>query len=403
MKAIQHHSIKQFILYFELFITLKRVIFFLSHPIQYQSPLFQLIAKEKDIDFSVCYFTDHTIGGIDQQFGERIKWDVPLLEGYKYKFLKNYSLKPAVSGKFWGLVNFGVFNYLLKEKPDSIVVHGWAYFSNLLLLLSAKILQINVIMRAESPMKQEKMNLLKKIILKYFVNSALYLGTQNKKFYLAYGMHDSKLFKAPYCVDNSRFGEYYKKIFPFKEAHKRQFGLLKSDITILFSGKYIEKKRPMDLLRAFKMIDRKDTKLIMVGEGEKRAEMEQFIIDHRLSEKVKLTGFVNQTEISKYYGIADIIVLPSGRGETWGLVLNEAMNFHLPLIVSDMVGSSDDLVIEGENGFNYPCGDVKTLSEKIKILVGDVSLRKTMGGKSAEIVKEFSYKKIIEGLKKAIN
>ena len=165
----------------------KKVTYFLSHPIQYQTPLLQKLNTVEKIDLQVIYFTDHTIGGLDRQFGINVTWDIPLLSGYNYIFLKNYAKNPAVSGKFWGLINWGVFNYLIKNKPDVIIMHGWGYFSNILLLILATILRTKVIMRAESPLKQEKdkgklNTLLKKTIIK-LCSSFVYLGKENKAFY----------------------------------------------------------------------------------------------------------------------------------------------------------------------------------------------------------------------------
>jgi glycosyltransferase involved in cell wall biosynthesis len=354
------------------------------------------------IDLTVYYFTQHTLKGVDRQFGKEIEWDIPLLEGYKYQFLKNYSPKPAVSGAFWGLINPQVFLILLKNRPDYIVVHGWAYLSNLILLLSAKLLGIKVLMRAESPWKQERRSKLKSIILNYFVTKALYIGNQNKEFYLKYGLHDDQLYFAPYCVDNQRFESRYKELYPDRSNIRKQMGYNKKDIIILFTGKYIPKKRPLDLLEAFNKIDNQDAKLLLVGEGELREEMEDFIESNKIDSKVILTGFINQSELPRYYAIADIFVLPSGKGETWGLVLNEAMNFQLPLVVSDMVGSSDDLVKEGANGFTYPCGDIVALTEKLNALVQNVNLRKKMGDASSVLVKNYSYRQVIEGILKAI-
>lgn len=381
---------------------MKTVYYFLSHPIQYQSPLLKLIEKEKPFNLKVLYFTDHTLDGVDTQFGQKIKWDVPLLQGYDYSFLKNYSPRPAVSGSFWGLINPGLIWLLLQKRPDYIIVHGWAYFSNLLLLLTARVLRIKVIMRAESPWKQEKRSLLKNIILKYFVDKAIYLGEQNKSFYLNYGMKESKLFFAPYCVENDRFSGEYEKLKFKRESLRTNQGYKENDIIVMFSGKFIDKKRPMDLLKAFRKINDPGCKLLFVGEGYLRKDLELFIKDYHLSNSVRMTGFINQSLISEFYSIVDIFVLPSGRGETWGLVLNEAMNFHLPLVVSDMVGSSDDLVKDKLNGYTYRCGDVDELAEKLNRLISKKELRVKMGDESAKLVKEYSYNQIISGLKKAV-
>jgi glycosyltransferase involved in cell wall biosynthesis len=109
---------------------------------------------------------------------------------------------------------------------------------------------------------------------------------------------------------------------------------------------------------------------------------------------------VNQSEISKYYSIADIFVLPSNF-DTWGLVVNEAMNFGLPVIVSDRCGCAKGLV-KG-NGFIFKAGDVNDLKEKLETLINDSDLRKEMGRKSMDIIKNYSYDKTIDGILNAIS
>lgn len=79
----------------------KRFVFIVSHPIQYFSPLFQLMAKDDEVDLLVLYCSDENVKGhIDKGFGVEVKWDIPLLEGYNYKFLKNNSWKPFIFNGF---------------------------------------------------------------------------------------------------------------------------------------------------------------------------------------------------------------------------------------------------------------------------------------------------------------
>jgi glycosyltransferase involved in cell wall biosynthesis len=77
---------------------------------------------------------------------------------------------------------------------------------------------------------------------------------------------------------------------------------------------------------------------------------------------VSFTGFLNQGEIAKAYVAADALVLPSDYGETWGLVVNEAMACGLPAIVSDRVGCGPDLVVPGVTGQVFPFGEVEGLA-----------------------------------------
>lgn len=177
----------------------------------------------------------------------------------------------------------------------------------------------------------------------------------------------------------------------------------KKDTVILFVGKLIPKKRPLDLLSAYEKVfnekNIKDTSLVYIGDGELRKEIEKFVKDKNLS-KVFLVGFQNQKDLPKYYSIADIFVLPSGIGETWGLVVNEAMNFGLSVIVSDMVGCGPDLVKQGENGYIFRAGEVEELANCILKTIKSEYLG--YGLKSKEIVKNYTYQRSAENILKII-
>src|SRR3990172_7079616 len=90
---------------------------------------------------------------------------------------------------------------------------------------------------------------------------------------------------------------------------------------------------------------------------------------------VRIAGFLNQSELPAAYAAADVFVLPSAFHETWGLVVNEAMNFDLPVVVSDKVGCGADLIEPGRNGFIVPHDDTAQLAEAIGRLVGDAEMR----------------------------
>jgi len=253
--------------------------------------------------------------------------------------------------------------------------------------------------------KSRKALFVKKIVLRYllfpFIQKFLYIGSESKKFFEYYEVPPDKLLFTPYSVDN----EWFKILS--KENHSRQL-LLKQELTlpadkkiILFTGKYIEKKRPLDIIKAIHLLNDADIFLVMVGEGQLRNEMEAYISANQIK-NVTLTGFVNQSAISKYYSVADIFVMCSGLGETWGLSVNEAMCFSLPVIVSDTCGSSSDLVSQGINGYIFPEGDINKLSACIKSLIDDEPLRKKMGLASSEIIDNYSNNHILENMKAAI-
>ena len=91
-----------------------------------------------------------------------------------------------------------------------------------------------------------------------------------------------------------------------------------------------------------------------------------------------MVGFLNQQRIATAYAAADALVLPSNGGETWGLVVNEAMACGVPAIVSDQVGCAPDLITEGETGFSFPCGEVAALAERMRWMAEDRERRCAM-------------------------
>ena len=202
-------------------------------------------------------------------------------------------------------------------------------------------------------------------------------------------------------MESSREYTNKKRIYEFR----KELGINEEAIVILFMGKLIEKKRPLDLLKAYEFLNSKfhilNSSLLFVGDGVLRLELEKYVKDNNLK-NVYFAGFKNQTELPKYYTLADILVLPSGAGETWGLAVNEAMCFSLPIIVSDVVGCGPDLVKNNDNGFIFPVGDVGSLASCLKDLIDDSAKRKSFGEKSLGIIKQYTFEKDIEGILTAL-
>lgn len=362
--------------------------------------------NEQDIETEAWYCSDDSIkGGFDKEFGVNITWDIPLLQGYKSRFFKNYSWKPSIFKGFFGLMNLGLVRQLFKEPKAVIVVHGWNYFTHFFVLMLGKLKGHTICLRNDMPLSHEFYKKgwkqkIKKFGLKYIlfprVDYFLFIGNQNKLFYKSYDIADNRLVACPYAVDNKRFKEQYLSLSPKITEIKESMDIPKAHKTIVFSGKYIDKKRPLDLLEAFKNMNNPDIWLIMVGEGELRSEMEEYIKKHSLKQVI-LTGFVNQSKIAEYYAIGDVFVMCSSLGENWGLSVNEAMNFDLPLVLSDLTGCSDDLVKVGDNGYVFKTGNVEELTTSLENVFNEDKL--TWLTPSKTIISDYDYKAIIKNLK----
>ncbi|MCU0450496.1 MAG: glycosyltransferase family 4 protein [Bernardetiaceae bacterium] len=378
-----------------------------THPIQYFAPLYKKMAAQ-GLDLEVWYCSDESLRGEkDQEFGVEVKWDIPLLEGYAYRFFPNYARRGGINGGFSGLLNWGVLRQIWQAPRGLAVVTGWGYLIQWLFVWVAKLRGHQVALRCDAPLSQEiiirrKAAGLRRFSLKFFlfkwIDHFLYVGQQNKQLYQFYGVADKRLIFSPFSVDNERFSREAQALALVKKRLKQALGLPLGGQVILYVGKYTPIKRPLDLLAAYQQLGLADTALVMVGEGELRPQMEQFIHRHQLLAQVYLTGFVNQSAIAQYYALADVLVMCSER-ETWGLSTNEAMNFGVPVILSDQVGCAADLVPpELAPDHIFPVGDVAGLAQRLAKCLQNPA----QPSWPKQVIAQYSYDEVIAGFQQIV-
>ena len=135
---------------------------------------------------------------------------------------------------------------------------------------------------------------------------------------------------------------------------------------------------------------------MILGDGDQLPIVREKLLP-LLGERLIAPGFVNQTQLGRYFRAADVFILPS-RFDTWGLVVNEAMHYGLPCIVSDRVGCRHDLISPDETGFVFPVGDPLRLSEVIKIFLDEPQKARIMGKAAEQNVSEYSMDRTIQGI-----
>ena len=384
-----------------------RVAYLVSHPIQYQVPLLQRLAAHPQLTLHVYYMNDQGArANRDPEFGVSIQWDIPLLEGYSWTLLRNRSPWPGGEHLF-GYIHPSVAGVLTRERYDALIVHGYAHATEWLAFMGAWRSRTPVLLRGESTLLGRRppwVAAAKRVALGALlrrVHGALAIGTLNREFYRAYGVPDDRIFWVPYAVDNTRFRADADRWQPSRAALREALGLPPDLPVVLYAGKLVPRKRPLDLLAAYARVAADHpSAMVFLGEGAERPRLEAAVARHALS-GVSITGFVNQGEIGRYYAAADVLVLPSEH-EPWGLVLNEGMCFGLPVIASGAVGAVPDLVRAGENGFVYPVGDVPALADALRRLLADPARRARMGARSREIVAAYSFDADVDGILAAL-
>jgi len=389
-----------------------RLAYFVSHPIQYQAPLLRRIAAEPDIDLAVFFFSDVSVRGhVDPGFGVNVRWDVPLLAGYKYEFLPRVRDGDQLS--FARPLNWGFHRKLHEGKFDAVWVHGYATSSALQAILAARMLSIPVLLRAESTLfdrpRSHSTKTAKKLffqMLEHCVDGVLAIGSANFAYWRQYFGERVPIFPFHYSVDNDFFRSRCREANQNREDFRRTLGLEPGRPIILFASKLQARKRCGDLLEAFlklssvQSIDNRPY-LLIVGDGEKRAELEQRA---RLAAPgdVRFLGFQNQTALPAFYDLCDVFVLASV-DEPWGLVVNEVMNAGKPVIVSNEVGCQKDLVENGVNGYVVQPGDSDGLANALKRVLAEPATNRKMGMKSLEKVQACSFEQNIAGLRQALH
>jgi glycosyltransferase involved in cell wall biosynthesis len=386
-----------------------------SRPILHQVPVWRLLAKDDRIDFKVFFASDAGVRpAVVKHFYIPIAWDVDLTSGYEHEFLDN---KPKRRKSFYKYhcpeiaekLEHGNFNNGLdKSSPyDAILLPGREYSYYRQASRAAKRLGIPVLFRAEtSPPKKSRVS---KTISNFHrrpfyqsVAAMLCIGKPQYDYYAGFGFPKERMFFSPYCVNNEFFRAEAEKWRPKRDETRRALGIAPDTRLILYVGKLMDKKRPMDLLQAFdRLAKRGEYGLVFVGEGIWRERLEEYIRERGLK-NVHITGFKNQTELGPFYTAADCLVLPSRHGETWGLVLNEAMNFSLPLVASDQVGSASDLIIPGKNGYIYPMGEIDALADSIEKVFADDKHREEMEKFSFKHVDNYSPEAAAKGVMQAL-
>lgn len=150
--------------------------------------------------------------------------------------------------------------------------------------------------------------------------------------------------------------------------------------TFLYVGRLVREKGLPTLLEAFRRVALRHlhARLVIVGEGAMRSELEAWVQRHGLGERVDFTGQVDHREIGRYFAAANVVVVPSKWPEPLGMVILEALYLGLPVIATGR-GGVVDILKDAVNGLLVPPEDPTALAEAMQRLLGDPNLRRALG------------------------
>ena len=375
-----------------------------THPIQYKAPLFRRLAAHPDLDLTVLYAMIPDAAQQGAGFGVAFACDVPLLEGYAHEVLDNRAKHPSVTA-FSGCDTPGIMARLRRDRPDAVLVNGWVSKTCLQALWACRRLGIPCLVRGEANLLRPRAawkHVLHGLLLRQYAGY-LAIGSANRDFYRFHRCPPERIFPVPYAVDNGFFAAQAAARTGRRDEIRAAFGISSAARVFLFVGKLEEKKHPLDLLEAISLLPeegREHVHVLVAGEGPLRAECERFARAKRL--QVAFAGFLNQSRVPDAYSAADVLVLPSDAGETWGLVVNEAMASGHPAVVSRAAGCCADLVREGETGCSCACRDVRGLSGILADYLRDPGLAARQGVAAVRHIGRYGLEAAAEGVVAAV-
>ena len=376
----------------------------LSHPVQYFSPFWRELGQRSDVALTVYYACAPTAAQQGRDFGVPFVWDVSLLSGYDHRFLRNVARRPGLN--FFGCDTPEIAQIVRAREVDVLLVHGWHFKSYCQAIAACRRCRVPIILRADSHLLEPRPVLLRvarevvhRVLVPQF-DAYLSVGPLNEEYCRHFGADASRFFRAGHFVDNAWWSHSVAEATACRDALRRRWNVPDDALTLVFAGKFIPRKRPLELLGALRRLRDAPVHVLMAGDGPLRRQVERIVTEERLP--VTLLGFINQSAMPEVYAAGDLLVLPS-REESWGMVVNEAMASGLPAIVTDRVGCSPDLIRQGETGTCIPANRADALAEAIRTYLTDRGRVRREGQAARRHIAQFSATNAAEQLLRAAN
>jgi glycosyltransferase involved in cell wall biosynthesis len=374
-----------------------RVGYIAGEPNPYRVPHLERIAESDEIDLTVVYAAPTV---------QRREWTLEFsrepvfLSGPRLPLTRvlhhDYPLTPEI----WGL--------LRRERFDVLVIGGWSLMAPQLAIVWARATGVPYLIISENHEREPRpawVRAVKSLVLRHVIPQAsglLVTGTLARDHALHYGARTDRITVFPNTVDIEAYRVAADRLRPERADIRRRLGIDEEAVAIAQVGRLIPQKAPDDLLEAVARagaVAERRLHLLFVGDGEMRASLERRAA--QLGVDVTFTGFVQGDALLECYAAADVFALVSRR-EPWGVVVNEAAAFGLPLVLTEAVGAAADLLRDGENGTLVRSGDVEGEARALAALADDPERRVRYGRRSLELVEPWGYERSVETFVEAV-
>jgi glycosyltransferase involved in cell wall biosynthesis len=360
----------------------------MDHPAQQFTRGLQVLSAEPGLDLRVHYWSAAR-QFLDHGFGRKISWDVDLLGGY--------SSAEVPSSKFLVARMLRFVRRLHRDRPDVVICYGWASWIARATIMYCAFARPRLLMFGDTTWQHSsrgKRNMAQSAVLRLVLRAcsgAVATGTFNREFYIASGMHPSRIWPGVCPADTETFGLAGQENRGLAGVEDPVGDASARPLRIGFAGKLIARKGADVLLRAAALLPPSPPwSVTIVGDGPLMADLQALAGELGLSGRVSFPGFANTTEMPKILAGFDVLVVPS-RLDMRVLVTIEAMAAGAALVVSDAtaVWGPGDLVQEGVTGLVHASGDPSDLARQLSRLLEDRGLLAALRSQGARRAGDF--------------
>ncbi|CAK27077.1 Glycosyltransferase [Synechococcus sp. RCC307] len=331
-----------------------RLAVLITHPIQYFRPVFAELAQQPGLELRVFFGCDHgRRSSLDPDFGVSFAWDVPADEGFPHAFISHAPLDQLSRLRSALPLACRAARAISAWQPDQVLIFAYTPVFIGLSTLLLKIRGQSLLLRADGTDRAFPRSWLKSsikdLVLRIWYRQFRHLfpiGVDSDRHFARLGVAASRRHPVSYAVDVDFFAQQQQHWSPQRLSLRHELGIAPTDLVLLWSAKMTPVKAPFLLVEALAALPepvRQRFWVVAMGDGPLRqafeAQLQTLLPGH-----THFLGFCNQSEIGRGYAMADALVFPSVQGETWGLVVNEALQFGLAVMASDHPGCAADLL-----------------------------------------------------------
>lgn len=271
--------------------------------------------------------------------------------------------------------SFKVLRLFKKEKYDRVVICNPATPTGILLLLYCRKKKIPFMLQSEGGFQGSGKGF-KERLKKYCMEKAIgFLTGMNSKneYFLKYGATEKTLMHYPFSSLKQNEIEKENITQSSKKTLKDKLNI-NEEIIVLYVGRFLKIKGIDVLIKSLSDLPQ-NVGIYFIG-GELNDELQNLVSKCKIK-NLHTIKFLSQKALKEYYLASDIFIMMS-QGDTWGLVINEAMSNGLPVITTTSCVAGNELIENGINGFLVDRSDAQSANKHIKELIANNRLRLQM-------------------------